>query len=97
MQQEAIDFVHQNILKHLNNSSYFLNRAILCPHNDSVKEINDNITQLFNSEEIISYSSDSTINKEEDVLIEFLNILNMTGLSHDENIFKNNMSVILLY
>ena len=96
MQQDAIDFVYQSINENLNDSSYFLNRAILCPHNDSVKEINDTVTQLFSAEEMISYSSDSTIDKEEDVPIEFLNTLNLTGLPQHEIILKKNMPVMLM-
>ena len=53
MQQDIIDFVYQNINKNLHDFSYFPNRAIFCPYNDSVKEINDNVIKLFDSEEMI--------------------------------------------
>ena len=43
---------------------YFLNSGILCPHNESVIEINEKVTDLFDAEEFISYSSDSTVDSE---------------------------------
>ena len=39
-------------------------------------------------EEFISYSSDSTVDSEEDIPIEFLNTLNMPGLPQHEIIMK---------
>ena len=37
MQQDAINFVYNNINEHLKVSSYFLNCAIIFRHDDSVK------------------------------------------------------------
>ena len=45
---------------------------------------------------MISYSSDSTIDNKEDVLIEFLNTLNLTGLLQHEIKSKRNMLVMLI-
>ena len=96
MQQDAIDFAYQNINENMNNYSCFLNCAICCLHNDSVKERNDNVTQLFNSKSMIIYSSDTGIMKEVDVSIEFLNTLNLTGLPQHEIIFKNNIPYMMM-
>ena len=67
---------------------YFLNRGILCPHNESVIEINEKVTELFDGEEFISYK--------EDIPIEFLNTLNIPGLPQHEIVLKRNMPIMLM-
>ena len=96
MQNKAIEFVYQDMNENIDYEMYFLNRCILCPHNDSVKEINEQVTDLFHGEEIISYSSDSMIDNEEDIPVEFLNTLNISGLPQHELILKKNMPVMLM-
>ena len=88
MIKKAIEFVYGDVNENIDNEMYFLNRGILCPHNESVIEINEKVTKLFDGEEFISYSSDSTVDSEEDIPIEFLNTLNMPGLPQHEIIMK---------
>lgn len=62
--------------------SWFRERAILTPKNDSAAEINDIILNSFHSDEIIYRSVDSVINMNEAVNypVEFLNSLNPPGM-----------------
>ena len=62
-------------------SEWLKNRYILCPHNDSISEMNDQVMGLLPGEEIISYSADTpnSHDGDGDIQVEFLNTLDYPG------------------
>ncbi|MGH7973890.1 MAG: hypothetical protein ACREBR_00090 [bacterium] len=73
-----------------------LRRAILCPYNEGVDEINDKLIDSFPGEEFISYSADQAEHDSVDVPIEYLNSIRYPGLPLHELRLKINMPVMLL-
>jgi ATP-dependent DNA helicase PIF1 len=84
---DLVSFVYNHGCELENPSSYFSNRAILCPTNDVVAIINSKIIEQLTSAQMSYYSSDciddSTANHfamEALYPTEFLNTLSINGL-----------------
>ena len=80
LQENIVEFVYEGIEE---NSRYGLikNRCILCPHKDSIAEINDQIMDLLTGEETIVYTAGTPNIHDEDggIPVEFPNSLNYLG------------------
>ena len=59
MQDAAIQYVYGDINEHVNDTNYIMSNVIICPHNRSVKKINEKIADLFEFLEYTTYSSDT--------------------------------------
>jgi len=93
-----VNFVYGGIEDNCDNSDWLKNRCILCPHNDSTSEMNDQVMDLLPGEEIISYSADTPNSHDEDgdIPVEFLNTLNYPGYPKHQLRLKKNMILMLM-
>ena len=93
-----MNFVYEGIEDNCDNSEWLKNRCILCPHNDSTSEMNDQVMDLLPGEETISYSADTPNSQDEDgdIPVEFLNTLNYPGYPKHQLRLKKNMILMLM-
>ena len=97
MQEAAIKEIYGDLIVYHDDMNWMCSRSILCPHIKSVNEINKKVTDQMPTEEIRSYSADRvTSEEEEDIPIEFLNSLDISGLPKHELILKKGMPVLLM-
>ena len=84
--------------QHINDPSWFANRAILTPKNADVDTLNDDIIERINCDMQNLYSTD-TVSAEDNSAIyppEFLNSLNISGLPPHKLRLKVGCTVMLL-
>jgi hypothetical protein len=97
-----INYIYPNINKVGPPPLYFLDQIILAPRNSDVANLNAAILNRFPKPESISYSADSvetepSTNSEPDsILVEFLRLINMSGLSPRELHLIRGCPLILL-
>ena len=91
------------LLANRSNGSYFQDRAILAPTNETVHEINDYVMSLLPGDSIEFLSSDSicpdeddTINREDVYSVEFLNTIRASGLPNHLIRLKIGCPIMLL-
>ena len=75
---------------------YIMCNVIICPHNRSVKKINEKIVDLLESLEYTSYSSDSAKDEYLEMSEEVLNTFEVSGLPSHELQLEENMPVQLM-
>ncbi|CAA7054895.1 unnamed protein product [Microthlaspi erraticum] len=91
-----------SLKEHLEDESYFRDRAILCPTNDVVDEVNNHIMDLLPGEVQIYYSQDKFCESEKsnardgDVTVEFLNSIKCAGVPNHVPKLKKGVPVMLL-
>ena len=90
------------MVQNLTEESFFKDRAILCPTNDVVEEVNNHIMDLLPGESKEYYSSDkicpsdTTMIRDNNVLVEFLNSITCSGLPNHVLKLKKGVPVMLL-
>ena len=79
---DICDFVFQNLETEYKIGAWLCSRAILCPTNEAVDEINDHLIHQFPGEEKVYRSSDKLIEQEEAHKYpeEFLNSITASGM-----------------
>lgn len=93
---------YPSLLQNLHDEEYFKERAILCPTNDVVDEVNNYIMDLlpgeshqyFSSDQICS--SDSSSTRDDDISIEYINSIKCSGLPNHLLRLKKGVPVMLL-
>ena len=96
MQDAAIEYVYGDINEHVNDTNYIMSNVIICPHNRSVKKINEKIVDMLESLEYTSYSSDTATDECLEMSEEVLNTFEVPGLPSHELRLKENMPVMLM-
>ena len=97
--KELIDNIFPNIQDHdISNSTYFLDKAILAPLNDTVNAINDKIIETFPGEAMTYLSMDSTMLIDDSVHYppEFLNSIELSGVPPHRLTLKIGCPVIIM-
>jgi hypothetical protein len=99
--QTIINNTYPDLLYNYREMSFLQERAILCPRNETVQEINDYIMDKLSGEEMIYRSCDSvcsasTNDMEELYPTEFLNTLEFSGIPNHELRLKVGLRVMLL-
>ena len=84
--RQLIDTVYLNLKDNFNNVSWLMERAILAPHNESVREINLALLEDIPGDERMYKSIDRAVDENEEILYpaEFLNSLEISGLPSHE-------------
>ncbi|GJV60973.1 ATP-dependent DNA helicase PIF1-like protein [Tanacetum coccineum] len=98
-----IDFTYPNILSHINDPTYFQEKAILAPTNEVVDTINEHLLNSFPSEEMVYLSCDSIDKSENGANIdqsvfspEFINGLKFSGIPNHKLVLKVGVPIMLL-
>ena len=96
--RKNVNFVYEGIEDNCDNSDWLKNRCILCPHNDSTSEMNDQVMDLLPGEETISYNADTQKSQDVDgdIPFEFLNTLNYPGYPKHQLRLKKHMILMLM-
>ena len=101
--ETIVNSIYPNLLSNYKEPKFLEERAILCPRNETVEEINEYIMNQIEGEEVTYHSSDtvckaSTNNSSMDQLYptEFLNSLKFPGIPNHELKLKVGMPVVLL-
>ena len=96
MQDAAIQFVYGDINEHVNDTNYIMSNVTICPHNRSVKKINEKIVDFLESLEYTTYSSDTATDECLEMSEEGLNSFEVPGLQSHELQLEENMPVKLI-
>uniref|UniRef100_A0A1J3DHC5 ATP-dependent DNA helicase n=1 Tax=Noccaea caerulescens TaxID=107243 RepID=A0A1J3DHC5_NOCCA len=94
--------IYPSLIQNLGDKSFFKDRAILCPTNDVVDEVNKHIMELIPGEAKEYFSSDSichsdsTAIRDKNVSVEFLNSIKCSGLPNHLLKLKKGVPVMLL-
>ena len=94
--------IYPSLVQNLTEESFFKDRAILCPTNDVVEEVNNHIMDLLPGESKEYYSSDkicpsdTTTIRDNNVSVEFLNSIKCSGLPNHVLKLKKGVPVMLL-
>ncbi|GJT41603.1 ATP-dependent DNA helicase PIF1-like protein [Tanacetum coccineum] len=98
-----IDFTYPNILSHINDPTYFQEKAILAPTNEVVDTINEHLLNSFPGEEMVYLSCDSIDKSENGANIdqsvfspEFINGLKFSGIPNHKLVLKVGVPIMLL-
>jgi hypothetical protein len=96
-----VNSMHPNMLSNHRERTFLQERAILCPRNEIVKEINEYIMEKLNGEEMTYRSCDSVCSASIDGTNElyptqFLNTLKFPGIPDHELRLKVGLPVMLL-
>jgi ATP-dependent DNA helicase PIF1 len=100
--QEIVQSIYPNLLQRYRERDYLEERAILCPRNETVREINEHIMSQIQGEEVTYLSLDTvckatTNNRMENMCpTEFLNNLKFPGIPDHELKLKVGLPVMLL-
>jgi len=94
--------VYPNLLQNLNDQTFFRERAILCPTNDDVSEVNNHIMDLlpgevkeyFSSDKICD--SDTSVERDANMSTEFLNAIKCSGVPNHVLRLKLGVPVMLI-
>ncbi|XP_013601568.1 PREDICTED: uncharacterized protein LOC106309027 [Brassica oleracea var. oleracea] len=95
--------IYPSLVQNLREESFFKDRAILCPTNDVVEEVNNHIMDLLPGESKEYYSSDricrsdTTTIRDNNVSVEFLNSIKCSGLPNHVLKLKIGVPVMLLW
>ena len=89
-------FVFEQLETNYDTASWLCSRAILCPMNADVDEVNNLMIERFPGEATECKSSDSVTDNEHQYPIEFLNSLTPSGLPPHQLLLKKHVSVMLL-
>lgn len=91
-----------SLIEHMEDESFFKDRAILCPTNDVVNEVNNHIMDLLPGDLQTYYSSDKICEsdfsdkRDEDVTVEFLNSIKCAGVPNHVLKLRKGVPVMLL-
>jgi hypothetical protein len=99
--ETIVNSMHPNLLSNHRERTFLQERAILCPRNEIVKEINEYIMEKLNGEEMTYRSCDSVCSASIDGTNElyptqFLNTLKFPGIPDHELRLKVGLPVMLL-
>jgi hypothetical protein len=99
--QTIVDSTYPTLISNYKEREYLKERAILCPRNDTVNEINEYIMSKLQGEEVTYLSSDSVCNASTNGLdsmypMEFLNTLKFPGIPDHELKLKIGLPIMLL-
>jgi hypothetical protein len=99
--ETIVNSTYPNMLSNYRERTFLQERAILCPRNETVKEINEYIIEKLNGEEMTYRSCDSICSASTDgtnelYTIEFLNTLKFPGILDHELRLKVGLPVMLL-
>lgn len=101
--EEIVKSIYPNLVQNYKKRDFLEQRAILCPRNETAREINEFIMNMIEGEEITYLSCDTvckatTNDSETDVLYptEFLNSLNFPGMPNHVLKLKLGLPVMLL-
>jgi hypothetical protein len=98
--ETIVNITYPDLLSNYKERVFLQERAILCPRNETVQEINDYIMDKLSGEEMIYRSCDSVCDTTDDTydlyLIEFLNTLKFLGIPDHELRLKVGLPVMLL-
>ena len=101
--QSIIDFTYPNLLNHIDDPSYFQEKAILAPTNEVVDTINDHLLKTFPGEEFVYLSCDNIDKTERGSAIdhsvfspEFINGLKFSGVPNHKLALKVGVPIMLL-
>lgn len=94
--------IYPSLIENLGDKKFFKDRAILCPTNDVVDEVNKHVMDLIPGEAKEYFSSDSichsdyTSIRDQNVSVEFLNSIKCSGLPNHVLKLKKGVPVMLL-
>lgn len=94
--------IYPNLLQNLNDPTFFRERAILCPTNDDVNEVNNHIMDLLPGDikEYLSSDkicdSDTSTERDADISTEFLNSVKCSGVPNHVLRLKLGVPVMLI-
>jgi hypothetical protein len=99
--ERIINSTYPDLLSNYRERTFLEERAILCPRNDTVQEINDYIMDKLRGEEMVYRSCDSvctasTYGSDELYPTEFLNTLKFSGIPDHELRLKVGLPIMLL-
>jgi hypothetical protein len=99
--ETIVNSTYPDLLSNYRERVFLQERAILCPRNDTVQEINEYIMDQITGEEMIYMSCDSVCNASVDGTdelypTEFLNTLKFPGIPDHELKLKVGLPVMLL-
>ncbi|XP_062189934.1 uncharacterized protein LOC133892964 [Phragmites australis] len=99
--ETIVKSTYPNLMSNYKNRNFLEERAILCPRNETVEQINDYIMSQIKGEEVTYLSCDSlcnasTNNMEHMYPKEFLNTLKFPGIPNHELKLKVRLPVMLL-
>jgi hypothetical protein len=99
--ETIINSTYPDLLSNYRERTFLEERAILCPRNDIVQEINDYIMDKLSGEEMVYRSCDSVCTRSADgsdelYPTEFLNTLKFSGIPDHELRLKVGLPVMLL-
>lgn len=101
--ETIVKSTYPNLLSNYREPKFLEERAILCPRNETVEEINDYVMSKIEGEEVIYCSSDAVCkattntSMEQMYPTEFLNTLKFLGIPNHELKLKVGMPVMLLW
>jgi len=97
---ELFNRIFEDFQNNYTNSEYINNRAILCPFNKEVEDINTNISNLVPGQPTTYLSIDSIIDNHNNNNLyftpEYLNQLNISGIPQHRLELKLNQPIILM-
>ncbi|XP_076911314.1 uncharacterized protein LOC143569228 [Bidens hawaiensis] len=95
--RDLINIIYPSLDSNTHSPDYISSRAILTTRNDSVDEVNDYMINIFNGDECVYYSFDTTEDDHRNLYpVEFLNSLTVGGLPPHKLRLKIGCPVILL-
>ena len=96
--RDLVNWVFPNIREHIQDPVWLSERAILCPTNKEIDEVNEILTESFPGEPHVFYSADSTPDDGSEYIYstEFLNTLCPSGLPPHKMTLKVGMVIMLL-
>ncbi|XP_076948844.1 ATP-dependent DNA helicase PIF1-like [Bidens hawaiensis] len=95
--RDLINTIFPALDNNVQSQEYVSSRAILTTRNDSVDEVNDYMIDIFNGEERVYYSFDTTEDDHRNLYpTEFLNSINVSGLPPHKLRIKIGCPIILL-
>ena len=94
--EELIDFVFEELPQFYNDEAWLSSRAIICPTNEAVDNINDAVTNLFPGQPRTYLSSDSVLESEHQYPLEFINNLCPSGMPPHKLQLKQHSIIMLL-
>ncbi|KAK9053704.1 hypothetical protein SSX86_024778 [Deinandra increscens subsp. villosa] len=95
--KEQIDAIFPSLQDNMHSSDYIISRVILSTKNSSVDEINEQMIDNFEGEEKVYYSFDEAEDDCNNLYpVEFLNMLNVSGVPPHKRRLKVGCPIILL-
>jgi hypothetical protein len=98
--EDLINDVYPDLRSNVGNGEYMVKRAILCPKNEDVRDVNDKVLATFPGASVEYLSADSIVDGDDEAQRlypdEFLHSFNASGLPPHRLVLKKWMPVILL-